>query len=324
MPKKPKRLRFAKPDPKGIPLKEVMAVHRQFQPLGSLPDNVGDGFLCATNPVYRSIRKEFLKRGFRYSLKDQPDYYAFPLMSLDDAIARGVVPYRKNFPWLEILEKKAPGKFTLTELKKSELQFNYLFHESAHFIAHSVLFGKTAPAAVPKNADSLLKILIGEAMANTVECVAAIFAEGEIGGYFLDANCHFRTNEQESAALIKLVQKIGLRRLAKAVMASFLYANYMYERLDAKEKNLIAELVEVKASVIAPAIRVGFELSEIFRTNTTHLHLLKMGFPADLQILIQFDPVKKLLGDKKLGVKFNELAEIIVHELKISNQSTIK
>jgi hypothetical protein len=276
MPKKPKRLRFAKPDPKGIPLKEVMAVHRQFQPLGSLPDNVGDGFLCATNPVYRSIRKEFLKRGFRYSLKDQPDYYAFPLMSLDDAIARGVVPYRKNFPWLEILEKKAPGKFTLT------------------------------------------------AMANTVECVAAIFAEGEIGGYFLDANCHFRTNEQESAALIKLVQKIGLRRLAKAVMASFLYANYMYERLDAKEKNLIAELVEVKASVIAPAIRVGFELSEIFRTNTTHLHLLKMGFPADLQILIQFDPVKKLLGDKKLGVKFNELAEIIVHELKISNQSTIK
>ncbi|MGZ3694295.1 MAG: hypothetical protein ACXWQO_08930 [Bdellovibrionota bacterium] len=320
--KGPKRLKFAKPDTKGIPLSELMAVHRQFKPKGSLSDNIGDGFLLATNPVYRSIRNEYLARGFSYSLNDTHNYYAFPLMSLDDAIERGAIPYRKNFPWLEKLEKLAPGKFTLTELKKSELQFNYLFHESAHFIAHSVLFGKKAPRLVPKNAESLLKILIGEAMANTVECVSAIFTEGEIGTYFLDANCHFRTNEKEARALTRVAQKVGLRRLTKAVMASFLYANYMYERVGQKEKNLIADIAEVDSvGLIAPAIRVGFELSDIFRTNTTHLHLMKMGFPGDLQKLIQFDPLKKLLGNKKLLGQFNQLVEIIVHELKVQSTS---
>lgn len=314
---KPKRIRFAKLDTKGIPLREVIAVHRRFTPGDSLPDNLGDGFLVQTNPVYRSIRREFLKRGFGYSPEDRHNYFAFPLMSLDVAIVHKTVPYRKNFAWLEVLEKEAPRKFTLTELKKSELQFNYLFHESAHFIAHDVLFGSTAPDSVPKNADSLLKIFLGEAMANSVECLASVFTEGEIGGYFLDANCHFRATEKEAKALAKAAQKIGFRRLTKAVMASFLYANYLYERLNDREKKLVATIAGVEnSSVIAPAIRVGFELSEIFRTNTTHLHLLKLGFPADLQKLIPADPLKKLMGDRKLLAQFNELAEIVVEELK--------
>ncbi|MGE3262003.1 MAG: hypothetical protein AB7K68_09510 [Bacteriovoracia bacterium] len=314
---KPKRIRFAKLDTEGIPLREVIAVHRQFAPGDSLPDNLGDGFLVQTNPVYRSIRREFLKRGFSYSPEDPHNYFAFPLMSLDVAIAHKTVPYRKNFAWLEVLEKRAPRKFTLTELKKSELQFNYLFHESAHFIAHDVLFGNTAPDSVPKNADSLMRIFIGEAMANSVECLASVFAEGEIGGYFLDANCHFRSTEREAMALAKAAQKVGFRRLTKAVMASFLYANYLYERLNEREKKLVAAIAGVENfAVVAPAIRVGFELSEIFRTNTTHLHLLKLGFPADLQKLIPSDPLKKLMDDKKLLAQFNELAEIIVEELK--------
>jgi hypothetical protein len=290
-----------------------VAAHRQFTPPLTIKENIGDGFLLALNPVYRAVRKEFRRRGFRFSSAPHPEYYSFPLMSLDDAIARGAVPYRENFRWIEKLEKVRG--FSLTELKRSELQFNYLFHESAHFIAHSVLFGKLKPAQMPKTAGSLLKVLMGEAFANTVECVAFLFAEGEVGGYLLDANCHFRTNEQEKSALLRVVRKTGLRKLTRAVFASFLYANYLYEGVGAKERRFISKLAGVDAKLLAPAIRVGFELSDIFRTDTTQLHLMKLGFPGDLRELMQGDPVGRLLANKKLLVQFHELIEIVVGEL---------
>lgn len=310
----PKKLKLPLPDARGIPLTEVIAAHRQFTPPLVLRENIGDGFLLALNPVFRAIRKEFRRRGFRFSTRLAEAYYSFPLMSLDDAIAARVVPYRGNFPWIEALAK-VKG-FSLTELKRSELQFNYLFHESAHFIAHDVLFGKTKPAKIPKTADGLLRVLMGEAFANTVECVAFLFADGEIGGYLLDANCHFRTNEKEKAALLRVVRKTGLRKLTKAVFASFLYANYLYEEVGAKERRLIGKLADADAKRLAPAIRVGFELSDIFRTDTTQLHLMKQGFPGDLRKLMKGDPVARLLQDKALLAKFDELIEVVVSELR--------
>jgi hypothetical protein len=58
------RLQFEKYDKNGIPLKEVITVHKLFKGAKTLPGNLGDGFLYATNPVFRSIRDEYLKRGF--------------------------------------------------------------------------------------------------------------------------------------------------------------------------------------------------------------------------------------------------------------------
>jgi len=299
-----KRLTFEKRDKNGIPLQELISVHSQFRGRGSLPRNLGDGFLLSQNPVFRSVREEALARGFSFSAKDYSLYYSFPLMSLDFVIERRQIPYRDNFAWLPLLEKSAPGAFTLTELKRSELQFNYLFHESAHCIAHSTFFGRRSFRSLPKNADTLLQILLGEAFANTVECMSAAFAEGEIGSYFLDGNCHFRSNPKEVREIRRCARRFGWEKTARVLLAAFLYANYLFDRIGRGEHARIRHFACLpKDAKIQRLAKIGTELSESFRTTTTQLHLMKLGFSGELGALMRQDPLARLEKKAKLLVK---------------------
>ncbi len=319
---KPKKLKFTKMDRKGIPLGELISVHRQFQPKESLPLNLGDGFLCATNPIYRNIRQELLRGGFSFSLKDTMHYFSFPLMSLDRVLEEKVIPYRDNFFWLLELEKYAPGIFSLTELKRCELQFNYLFHESAHCIAHWHFFGSKKIKKIPKNKVTLLKILVGEAFANTTEALSALFVEGEIGNYFLDANCHFRSNEREVKTLTRFAREEGIKALATVLFASFLYSNFMYEKLEEKEYRLVRAFASLsELSNIASVVKVGLSLSSQFRTTTTQLHLIKLGFRENLNSFIIQDPIRFILDSKnrRLRKQVDELFEILVSGINLAD-----
>jgi hypothetical protein len=308
-----KRLSFEEPDKRGIPLAELITVHRQFSPKGFLPENLGDGFLLAENPVFRNVRTEAKALGFRFSRNNHGLYYTFPLMSLDSVIESRQIPYRDNFSWLPILEKSAPGQFTLTELKRSELQFNYVFHEAAHCIAHAKFFARARFSSLPKNADTLRKIMLGEAFANMVECLSAAFAEGEIGSYFLDGNCHFRSSPREVREIRRAARKWGYEKTAKVLLGGFLYANYLLDRLGRSELNRIAQFAGLeKGASIGKLASIGTELSEQFRTTTTHLHLIKMGFPARISSLMRGDPLAALLKKENMELKeqANSLAAI--------------
>jgi hypothetical protein len=309
---KKQRLSFPKANINDIPLDEMIIVHRQFQDPQALAGNLGDGFLYATNPIYRQIRLAVLGCGFSFTTEDFCDYFTYPLMCLDEVIAAKKIPYRENFIWLEKLEKSAPAKFSLDDLKRGGLRFNYIFHESAHCIAHSVFFGEQKLATLPKNRDTLLRILLGEAFANTSECLASLFAEGELGSYFLDANCHYRSDEKEVAVLLRFVKALGMEAVAKVLLAAFLYSNFMYERLGIKEEKLIRAFAGIESrGNLKPLLRVGLSLCEQFRSDTTQLHLVKMGFVRELDALIDYDPLEKIAGNKKLHKGIDELAGIL-------------
>ncbi len=301
------KLSFLRLDVKGIPLRELIAVHEQFHARNSLRDNLGDGFLYHQNPVYRHVRDEYARLGFRFTDRDFADYYAYPLMALDEAIDAGKIPYRRNFAWLKKLERSAPGLFTLPTLKASELQYNYLFHESAHFLAHRRLFGRISPKKVPKTQDSLLRIMLGESFANTAECLSAAYAEGEIGTYFLEANCHFRANREEVKVLRRSVRRWGGERVARALLAAFLYSNFLYERLSAAQRKRVGEFSQIDEPM-APLLAIGLQLSEEFRQTTTPLHLWKLGFPPNLPRLLRFDPLAKLLEPRNLALRSQALS----------------
>ena len=310
-----KTLSFPALDRRGIPLREVIAVHAQFRPRGSLPANLGDGFLCSFNSVFKAVRDAYLARGFRFTTKDFCGYYAFPLMSLDHLIEERKIPYRENFAWLTRLEKEAPGVFTLTELKRGELQFNYLFHESAHLLAHEAFFGRRPPRKLPRTPATLHRILIGEAFANTVECLASAHPAGEIGAYFLDANCHFRSNRGEAALIRRLGRHHGFLPVARAILAGFLYANYLVDRLGVREKAEVARYSGLPKKEAARLAAIGTELCERFRTTTTQLHLVKLGFPGELGGLMRFDPVAKLGREIKLRAQTEALLALAVRGL---------
>ncbi|MGZ3704288.1 MAG: hypothetical protein ACXVC4_21030 [Bdellovibrionota bacterium] len=293
-----RKLRLARRG-KGEPLAHLITAHRQFR--SHVPENIGDGFLYEFNPVFRSVRDEARARGVRFTHHDYCDYFAYPLMCIDDVIDARRIPYRKNFRWLEILEKRG---FNLDDLKKGELQYNYLFHESAHLIAHDEFFGRKSLARMPKNASTLLAIMLGEAFANTVECLASAFSEGEIGSFFLDANCHFRASEREVKLLRSALGRYGAETTARVLIAAFLYSNYLVERLTPAELGRVRRFAGLQANApIDSLAKIGLQLNEKFRSVTTPLHLRKCGFGEDLPRLFAADPLRLLLAPGRAGLR---------------------
>lgn len=302
------RLKFLPIDKNGIPLTEVILAHKQYQSIKCIRHNLGDGFLFETNPIFRTIRERFLAANYSFTMLDRVNYYSFPLMSLDNILNQKKIPYRNNFIWIEILNEKIP-KFTLTELKKCELHFNYILHDSAHFVAHEVLFGKKRMSNVPINKKSLLKILLGEAFANTTECFAALYSEGEISSYFLDANCYFRLSAKEIKLIQKSVEINGFHATFLTLLFSFLYSNYLYTK---PSKNILAQIgtyTKLKNPSVS-LMRIPFQLSEIFRSNTTQMHLMKLGFQKHLNKWIAIDPVAYIRKTPELTQNVNQLCGV--------------
>ncbi len=288
-----KRLPFLPRNLESPPLRELLSLHRKFRFRQTLPGNIGDGFLYATNPTYKNVRDEFLRRGFSFTKDDFCRYFDFPMMCLDDVLAARTLPYRDNFACLADMERRRPGVFHVSDLSQLSPNFNYLFHESAHCIAHSVFFGKTRMQQIPKTSESLLKILLGESFANAVECISGAFRVGAIGGYFLSANCHFSLSNEGANQLREGIRSLGFPAVTKTILASFLYSNFMYRELTPREQDLILEFSGTKRRESIRAIaRTGFDLNPQFRTSTTPLHLLKVGFGPDVEKMIQFDPLE--------------------------------
>ena len=307
-----KKVRLQKLDSRGIPLKEVILLQKKFRPPQSLSQNLGDGFLMRFNPLFKKIRNETLRRGFSFTTENVGNYYSFPLMALDEVIFRKKIPYRENFAWLPRLESLAPETFTLTEIKRSEIQLNYLFHESAHCIAHAEFFGRQDGKRIPKNEISLLKILLGESFANAVECFSAIYAEGELGFFFLEANCHFRATAKEILALKRSAKKHGNETIFLLLVCAFLYANYLHEELNKKERGKIFSFVGVKPSKeLEKILQIGMQLDTEFRTSTTQLHLLKMGFEKKMEKYFS-EPMDLLGSHPSIAKKVKGLARFSV------------
>jgi hypothetical protein len=190
-----------------------------------------------------------------------------------------------------------------------ELQYNYLFHESAHLIAHDELFGRRAPRSLPKSEATLLGVMLGEAFANAVECLSSAFATGEIGSFFLDANCHFRASEREVKVLAKAGRAFGWEATMRVILGSFLYANYLVERLNAAELARLREFAGLpERAPIRKLAAIGLQLDLTFRTVTTPLHLRKTGFRGrDLPKLFSADPLRLLLATR--NIKFRRASE---------------
>ena len=303
-----KRLSIEPFDHKALSVGALLRVHRQFRPSGYLPRNLGDGFLCSENRIFSNLRKEAIRRGIRFSDRlDTPtvrNYYAFPLMSLDEIVDSREIPYRPNAVWLEILEKRAPGIFSITELKRGELQFNYLFHESAHLVAHDEFFGRKSILKVPKNSETLLAFMLGEAYANTVECLSSAIEGGEVASFFLDANCHFRANVKELRVMRRWIERRGFSATGRVLLGAFLYANYLYEKLGIYELEEISVFAGIEdGRKIRDLAEIGLGLNGEFRSITTPFHLVKTGFSANLKRLFSVDPMRVLLSSKGKNLK---------------------
>jgi hypothetical protein len=285
-----------------------------------LAESVGDGFLYLKNPFFRRVRDAALAAGFRFTLEDEGAYYGFPLIHLDTILSRRKIPYRPSFTALEHLEARRPGFFTLADLQKNRPAPNYLLHESAHAVAFHELFGRPkSVAAALSEPTALVKLMLGESFAMTAEYFAACAVSGQPHGWFFSISS-YRHRTQRKKAVGQLLQRHGFEFVGRAVLLSFLYNNFLVDRLDRQQLGALAEAADSRvARRLKPADlrQLGSALNGLmvmnpeFRYDTSRLFLTMFGRSRNIRRELSEDPLELLGNDARAQAATARLIRVL-------------
>jgi len=270
-----------------------------------LRESLGDGFLYAKNPIFRRIRKQALRRGFAFSLRDPDAYFGFPLIALETVLRTRVIPYRDNFRPLLRLEQSRRGFYALRDLRLNRPMPNYLLHESAHAVAFDSLFGRPANTRDALSEPSrLVSVMLGEAFAMTAEYFAACCVSGHVHGWLFSINS-YRHRTPAKKAVGELVLELGFEAVAWSVLGAFLYNNFLIDRLSRRQLEALlgAHPLASNAARAKPALLFKLRralsslmlMSPEFRLDTSRLFLTMLGYPRDIRRVLRADPVTLLM-----------------------------
>lgn len=287
-------------------LRELLELQRRCHGPGRLAESVGDGFLYLKNPFFRRVRDAALAAGFRFTLTDDGAYYGFPLIHLDTILSRRRIPYRPSFDALAHLEERRPGFFTLADLQQNRPAPNYLLHESAHAVAFRELFGRPRDVgAALSEPQALVKLMLGEAFAMTAEYFAACSVSGQPHAWFFSISS-YRHRTQKKKAVGQLLERHGFDFVGRAVLLSFLYNNFLVDRLDRRQLAALADAADQRiARTLSPeALRhLGATLNGLmvmnpeFRYDTSRLFLTMFGRSRNIRRELSAEPLELLAAD---------------------------
>jgi hypothetical protein len=284
----------------------LLELQRRCHGQARLAESVGDGFLYLNNPFFRRVRDAALAAGFRFTLADEGAYYGFPLIHLDTILSRRRIPYRPSFDALTHLEERRPGFFTLADLRQNRPAPNYLLHESAHAVAFRELFGRPRDVgAALSEPRALVKLMLGESFAMTAEYFAACAVSGQPHAWFFSISS-YRHRTQKKKAVGQLLERHGFDFVARAVLLSFLYNNFLVDRLDRRQLAALADAADAR---IARRLRpeelrhLGATLNGLmvmnpeFRYDTSRLFLTMFGRSRNIERELSVDPLALLSAD---------------------------
>lgn len=198
----------------------------------SLPDAIGDRYLCSFNPLYEGVRRAALASGYTFSCVDTPlwrDYLFMPLATIDRILHGGVIPYLDNWKPLWGLMAGDPSVKVPIDRIATMVSPNHLLHESAHAVSHRVLRGMRgdleAVCSHRSHAD-VIESILGEAMANAVEFTGADFEQNAVADdVFYTLNSYMRPADRGLALLRKTAEAWGLRKRLTIFVAGYFESN---------------------------------------------------------------------------------------------------
>jgi hypothetical protein len=297
-------------------LKNVLKLHDQYRPPQTLRQNFGDGYLLERNPVYRNIRAAAVEFGFRFSLNRFHDYDTMSLTQLPMILKTKTIPYHDNVRPLRAIERLATGSFKWDDLPP--LKSNYVFHESAHAIAH-FLGGVYAQMKKPSDQTLILRALLDESFANACESLAHVFVNDETDRLILTKNSYIAEKNRVREDLIRSANTLGLSITFKVLLLSFLHANFLQTQLSAKIFTRVLKLVGSKHSpkemaLLKKVFRVGLDLDPEFTVFTNGFCLKLLGVKKRMPQALQFDFLKRLETDEALQILLSVMTEVVAPE----------
>ena len=293
-----------------LSIKELLGVHNSQLTEHGHPDILGDTFLLRFNPVYRNIKLYALGIGCKYA-EAWPQYLLLPFHQLNEIVASKTIPYVPSGRMLQDVESKRPGLFTTDELRMPE---SYHLHEAAHVIAEHLFAGVQLNSVQEK----ILKTIICESFANTVDALACVSATTDIHRFFLEQNCYMHPDIDNMNVMSRLIEGLGPRCTSILTLMAYVHANFLRETLS-------AEVIQELAVRYAPGRKlseellndgetlgqIGEKLDPQFRVQTTEMYLKLEGYDGEIFELLDFPFMEVLNGNGHMRNVMEALADIV-------------
>ncbi len=268
---------------------EVLKAHRSAEAKHSYTDILGDAFLMNENPIYRRIRLQALNLGVSFA-EATTQYLLMPFNQLDKILASKQVPFVPSARLMAEVELKHPMVFDLEQMPMPE---SYHLHESAHIVGeHCSLTLK-----VSHQEEKILKAILCESFANTVDALACVYAETEFHKVFLRLNCYMTPVDKTRNLINKVSQALGEEFAIRLVLISYVFANFLRDEVPLA---LIEEWIEKFANLEKPPTKkmlkdcvelggIGQALDPLFRIRTTENYFMTQGLGGEVYDLLNFD-----------------------------------
>ncbi len=286
-----------------VKLQKLLTVHNENLGANSLVNSLGDGYLLSHSHIFRNIRQEFAKFGYTLTTEDFCHYAVMPYLSLPKILDEKRVPYFDNVTVLEDLERRHPGRFYCDEILM--VRPNHCLHESSHCIADVVLKSLICESNFLSAEQNLvLKLILAEAFANSVESLANLSNRSILQKLFFDLNSYVTHDGPTETLFQKAKDLLGLENLSALVYVSYIFSNCLQPKIHQKNflplvELLIADSALAKKASESAAVHKVFnhamDLSVEFRLQTTGFYCSLMGAKTDVRKLLSFD-VANLLG----------------------------
>lgn len=299
-------------------LAALLKTHQSFQQKG-LEGNFGDGYLAQHNRVYRQIRSSALAKGYRFTLDRDEAYEAFPLLQLERLLKEKVFPYSDNVKVFESMLSKQLEVLEWEDLI-GNLKRNFVFHEGAHAVVRDLVlehFGE-----VPKDNTLagqrafVLRVLLEESFANTAELLGVIDVEDAVHRAFYELNS-YNTLFESRTNLKKAMEEMGPDLLIPFFILCYLYVNFLRESFSENDLRKIMSMIgdhnvtTGEFKTLKSVAKLTFELSEVFRYQTTGFHLKINGITEPLDEILDYDFFEELRQESKLTDFFKSACHVL-------------
>jgi len=259
-------------------------------PDGALEGCLGDRYLCRHNPLFGATRARCLSLGYQFSQSGEiwQDYIACPLLCLQTIIQQRVIPYIDNvstlrrFLAVNAADFAASARFVIQILTP-----NHVMHESAHCIADDALRSNGYGGGEDLDKRGwVMRALMAEAYANTIERIASIFARNATHLFYLSLNSYLRPELEERDRLVRAADELGVETLLRATYLAYVVHNMACRPVAEAEMRMIASVVTDQgqsgraAGLLVELAGRELALSQGFLEKTTPAWFRFMGAEA--------------------------------------------
>jgi hypothetical protein len=281
-------------------LKEILNLHDENRVADGIALSLGDGFLYQNNPIFRSIRDQFLKMKFSFTDEDFCHYTVMPYVSLTAILKEKKVPYFDNVTVLKEIERNHPGRFRCNDIIK--VKPNYVLHESSHCLAEGFLQNfRLQDTGISTESKKAFRLVMAESMANTVESLANGPNETAVQRLFFEVNSYVIHNKKSHTQLKQSLDLLGPRPVFHLMYISYLFSNCLFPEVTHKQFHQILDLIIPENNLLKKAqdsqsvkrlFNHAFELSMDFRLQTTGFFCALSGLETNVIKLLQLDIIK--------------------------------